>query len=115
MAYSKTELTKTLEQILNSKQVASLGLPRAAEAAAVNLFLNDKPNATESRIVSEALTDIRSGGQFIYTDNSVLPDKEDSSYCLGCGNDDKSSMTYESHTANGTHFKCECGESVTFN
>jgi hypothetical protein len=115
MPYGKTELKNTLEKILDTEQVEALGVSRAVEEAAIQLFLNDDAHEETVTIIKESLTDIRIGGNFKYADNPALPDIEDSQYCLGCGNDDRGSMTYESNTASGTQLKCECGEHVTFN
>jgi hypothetical protein len=70
MAYSKQKLIEVLEVILNKEKIDSLGLPRATEEAAIELFLDQGIwNSDEYiSIIREALIDLRDNGSFNYQD-----------------------------------------------
>lgn len=67
MAYGKVELKNVLEQILDAEQVEALGLSRAAEEAAIQLFLNDDAHEHAVTMIKESLSDLRDFGSFRYT------------------------------------------------
>ena len=68
MAYGKKELKKILIQILDIEQVESLGITRAVEEAAIQLFLNDDAHELTINVIKESLSDIRDFGSFKYSD-----------------------------------------------
>lgn len=68
MAYTVEELTQVANQILGQNPVVVLGLPRAVEECAIQLFLADRNDETEAAtvIIKEALSDLRGDGFFKY-------------------------------------------------
>lgn len=70
MAYGKAELKNTLEQILDAEQVDALGVSRAVEEAAIQLFLNIDAHKEAVSIIRESLSDIRDFGSFKYTSST---------------------------------------------
>lgn len=66
MAYGKEELQHTLEQILDAEQVEAIGITRAVEEAAIQLFLNDDAHDHAITIIKESLSDLRDFGSFRY-------------------------------------------------
>tara|TARA_R110001583_G_scaffold162327_2_gene314488 strand:- start:8281 stop:8514 length:234 start_codon:yes stop_codon:yes gene_type:complete len=66
MAYGKEELRSAVEQILDAEQFEAIGMPRAVEEAAIQLFLNDDAHDYAVRIIKESLSDLRDFGSFRY-------------------------------------------------
>lgn len=72
-SYTKEELTSAIAYIIGVDQVEELGLPKATEEAAVQLFLQGSPDSDDSLVVREAISDLRQNGyfQFAATNNEV--------------------------------------------
>jgi hypothetical protein len=66
MAYGKEELQHALEQILDTEQVEAIGITRAVEESAIQLFLNNDSHKFAITIIKEALSDLRDFGSFKY-------------------------------------------------
>ena len=64
MTYRKDEIELATRTILSEGQVGSLGLPRAVEESAIQLFLNEDAHAEAVAIIREALSDLRDFGSF---------------------------------------------------
>jgi hypothetical protein len=67
MAYGKQELQNTLEQILSNDHVEAIGITRAVEEAAIQLFLNDDADERAIIIIKESLSDLRDFGSFRFS------------------------------------------------
>lgn len=68
MAYSKKQVQAVLKSILKPEQIESLGMPRAIEEAAIELFLQDEMYNSQEYvdILREALSDLRDSGSLNY-------------------------------------------------
>jgi hypothetical protein len=64
MSYRKTELQSAVETILGEDEVDAMGLPRAAEECAVQLFLNIEAHQEAIDIIRCAVSDLRDFGSF---------------------------------------------------
>ena len=67
MAYSKETLENAARSILGSDPVVALGLPRASEECAVQLFLNKDAHPDAVEIIRESVSDLRDFGSFKFT------------------------------------------------
>ena len=64
MVYTKAQLEEIAICILGSNPVVALGLPRAAEECAVQLFLNPEAHMDAVEVIRKAVLDIREFGNF---------------------------------------------------
>lgn len=64
MSYGKVELEEAVNAILGINPVIALGLPRAVEESAIQLFLNPDAHADALTIIRSALSDLRDFGSF---------------------------------------------------
>lgn len=64
MAYRKEQLEETVSAIIGSSPATSLGLPRAVEESAVQLFINVDADQSAVQLAREAVSDLRDFGTF---------------------------------------------------
>jgi hypothetical protein len=69
MPYSKEKITLLVKKIVGEHQLESLGLPRAAEEAALMIFLNQKEyiSKEEQSLIREYLLELKERGFIKFT------------------------------------------------
>ncbi len=71
MTYTKLQLIEITNRILTPTYALSIGLPKAVEETAIQLFMGRHAQANDPKIIKQALCDLRNHGEFGFSQSSI--------------------------------------------